>query len=566
MATFPPPPLSSRAGSRAGSLSGSDSESSEWDGTIEPSALTQEVIERKNLRKLSVRIFWWAMLGVLLMVLELELKFHYYEDKPSTVTTLIKCAISVATVVLLVYMNIYYAHQIILLRARNVLHVNDQLIHSRIFFIYLIEMVVCAYHVPPFLDFEISPSLDGTHNPMIPDEASIGMFLRAYLIVRMLRDNSPLTSSGGLLLGALGDVDITSSFILKTLLEVQATRWLFGSLIAAALVSSYAVHVFERTSNPQLAHFDDAIWFMVVTMTTVGYGDIYVFSTWGRFFTFVGAVIGVLITALGFAVTHKRMQMSSVETRVVRFFHNDRIAKTNRDMAARCIQFAWRYYQACSEDDNTALAGGLPAKSSGKLRIKRLRRVFQATRDWALYRRTTHRATVMTPSLLFEILLNHLQETYEELWSIDKRALRVLTLAAQEGEAFHDRWDGAVATSSKAIGVMERSGNHGRRHGHRPTAKMAPASNAATAKGHGHGRGPRADSSDYEENGEHETGPTVAELMHRTDTLLASVESLVARLDSFNDTVHPRLRSIDTLDDKVTLLSRRLIGAPGLYD
>jgi hypothetical protein len=59
------------------------------------------------------------------------------------------------------------------------------------------------------------------------------MFLRAYLIVRMLRDNSPLTSSGGLLLGALGDVDITSSFILKTLLEVQATRWLFGALISA---------------------------------------------------------------------------------------------------------------------------------------------------------------------------------------------------------------------------------------------------------------------------------------------------------------------------------------------
>jgi len=72
-----------------------------------------------------------------------------------------------------------------------------------------------------------------------------------------------------------------------------------GVLVVGAAVAYYA----EHPTNPEFANFGDALWWAVVTLTTVGYGDIVPQTSTGRwagvFIMFTGvAVLGLLAGSL----------------------------------------------------------------------------------------------------------------------------------------------------------------------------------------------------------------------------------------------------------------------------
>jgi voltage-gated potassium channel len=70
-------------------------------------------------------------------------------------------------------------------------------------------------------------------------------------------------------------------------------RLLLINLTLIFFISSLLVFLVERGRNPLIHHYGDAVWMMVVTMATVGYGDVVPITVAGRVFTVLAMVLGI---------------------------------------------------------------------------------------------------------------------------------------------------------------------------------------------------------------------------------------------------------------------------------
>ena len=64
--------------------------------------------------------------------------------------------------------------------------------------------------------------------------------------------------------------------------------------LAAIFITGYGFYKFEGAVNPSFT-FRNSMWHSVIVVTTVGFGDIYTESDWGRIHTIFTAVIGMMM-------------------------------------------------------------------------------------------------------------------------------------------------------------------------------------------------------------------------------------------------------------------------------
>ena len=84
-------------------------------------------------------------------------------------------------------------------------------------------------------------------------------------------------------------------------------------------LAACGIHFFEREAQPEaFGSILDSMWWAVVTLTTIGYGDVYPTTSGGKFFTALVAFVGVGLIAipsglLASALTQARVEREQIE-------------------------------------------------------------------------------------------------------------------------------------------------------------------------------------------------------------------------------------------------------------
>ncbi|XP_063315627.1 potassium voltage-gated channel subfamily KQT member 2 isoform X3 [Pelobates fuscus] len=114
------------------------------------------------------------------------------------------------------------------------------------------------------------------------------------------------------------------------------TAWYIGFL--CLILASFLVYLAEKEENNMFDTYADALWWGLITLTTIGYGDKYP-KTWnGRLLAATFTLIGVSFFALPAGILGSGFALKVQEQ------HRQKHFEKRRNPAAGLIQSAWRFY------------------------------------------------------------------------------------------------------------------------------------------------------------------------------------------------------------------------------
>lgn len=123
-------------------------------------------------------------------------------------------------------------------------------------------------------------------------------FGRVYFLAKFLYTNSEFNTPRTQFICKLFDVDDTFIFYLKSLFKRNTLVNASASILMLVLIAGICLRIAERTLEEfPLDDLWSGFWVISVTITSVGYGDLYPFTHFGRFVCTLSAVIGVFFTS-----------------------------------------------------------------------------------------------------------------------------------------------------------------------------------------------------------------------------------------------------------------------------
>ena len=187
----------------------------------------------------------------------------------------------------------------------------DNLITSGLIYYLIIEMIFIGVFFPPYLNIAITGVLLDLYFTYNYDAIfSIIIILKSYLILRVYSYFSKWTSEEAKEICKKYKISNGIAFALKAELKYRPFIILFLSIIILVALCAFCLRTFEYgVINPKeeyknlidgndLVYLLNCFWVIIITMVTVGYGDLYPRSHLGRGIVIIAAILGMLLTSL----------------------------------------------------------------------------------------------------------------------------------------------------------------------------------------------------------------------------------------------------------------------------
>ena len=196
----------------------------------------------------------------------------------------------------------------------------------------MLEMLIFALHPPVFLDYKVNMSFGGSDSEYNTDQLFTTLStLKLYFILRVLPRLSIMSGRNATKICEINGIEPNYVFFLKVSLKERPLTFL--ALVLGFLMVSVGltIQILERglliSSNKggEKNAFDfqlNSIWLMLVTFTTVGYGDITPHSNFGRLLTICSCFAGNFLIQIITLTMMRKLELSTEETAVYNHFDN----------------------------------------------------------------------------------------------------------------------------------------------------------------------------------------------------------------------------------------------------
>ncbi|MCQ2818786.1 MAG: potassium channel family protein, partial [archaeon] len=216
--------------------------------------------------------------------------------------------ISIACVVL---MSLKYKYMLKGLKIDRKLSKFDTFYTSGLYKLFILEIFIVCLFLPPFINVGISgEQLQFKFIYTISAIFGIVVLIKGYLVIKIYHYLSRWTSRKAQTIGERYNVKIGFKFAFKAELKKRPYTILVVTLFVVVVILSYMVRCFEYTvidqdnlkeylrGDHELQDMQNCVWMIIITMLTVGYGDIYPRSHLGRITVMISSILGNIIVSL----------------------------------------------------------------------------------------------------------------------------------------------------------------------------------------------------------------------------------------------------------------------------
>lgn len=114
---------------------------------------------------------------------------------------------------------------------------------------------------------------------------------------------------------AIFGVEASTLFGLKALMKEAPINVVVSSFIFSLIQLSLSLQIFERELDQEFSNITLNMWNIIITMTTVGYGDFYPKTNFGRFVGVITAFWGVFFVSLFVVALTNTLELEDAESR-----------------------------------------------------------------------------------------------------------------------------------------------------------------------------------------------------------------------------------------------------------
>lgn len=198
-------------------------------------------------------------------------------------------------------------------RSTNQLTKYDNLVNTGWWKLITIEIIISVFTPYPFLkdiEYEEWNSDYNVHAVYQVNHLFLAIaFIRFYLPIRLSLTVSNYLTSRAHRLGVLNGCEVSYFFATKCMMKDRPLTAQCTSMIASIGIGGFLLRVFEqplRKASEQDFSYSNSFWNVIVTMSTVGYGDFFPKTSMGRFVGVIICLWGVVVVSI-FVVTVTNM-------------------------------------------------------------------------------------------------------------------------------------------------------------------------------------------------------------------------------------------------------------------